>query len=198
MERGAASTIPNLRCSRHTGSVPPMTALPQELCIGARSSGDVVVLAPEERRRHLYIVGQTGTGKSTLLLNLIAQDLAAGQGLALLDPHGDLAEAVLLHVPRDRTNDLVYLNPADVERPVGFNPLSSVPDELKPIVADGVVSAFRHVWPESWGPRLDYILTNAVRALLDVPGGTLLMLPRLLNAYACSYGYAYRTHTSYP
>jgi hypothetical protein len=157
-----------------------MTLQPQQLCVGARISGDLVMLDPEERRRHLYIVGQTGTGKSTLLLNLIAQDLAAGEGLALLDPHGDLAEAVLLHVPRDRTNDLVHVNPADIERPIGFNPLSGVPDDLKPIVADGVVSAFRHVWPESWGPRLDYILTNAVRALLDVPGATLLMLPRLL------------------
>jgi Helicase HerA, central domain len=157
-----------------------MTASPQELCLGARITGDVVMLDPEERRRHLYIVGQTGTGKSTLLLNLIAQDIAAGEGLALLDPHGDLAEAVLMHIPRDRTNRFVYLNPADAERPIGFNPLSDVPEDLKPIVADGVVSAFRHVWPESWGPRLDYILTNAVRALLDVPGGTLLMLPRLL------------------
>ena len=157
-----------------------MTASPQELCLGARISGNLVMLYSEERRRHLYIVGQTGTGKSTLLLNLIAQDLAAGAGLALLDPHGDLAEAVLLHVPRDRTNDLVYVNPADAGRPIGFNPLSGVPYDLKPIVADGVVSAFRHVWPESWGPRLDYILTNAVRALLDVPGATLLMLPRLL------------------
>src|ERR687885_1312875 len=153
---------------------------PQELLLGAGITGDFVVLAPEERQRHLYIVGQTGTGKSTLLLNLIAQDLTAGAGLALLDPHGDLAEAVLLHVPRRRTNDLVYVNPADSARPIGFNPLSAVPDDLKPIVADGVVSAFRHVWPESWGPRLDYILTNAVRALLDVPGATLLMLPRLL------------------
>jgi hypothetical protein len=156
------------------------TPLRQEFCIGARISGELVVLDPEERRRHLYIVGQTGTGKSTLLLNLIAQDLAAGEGLALLDPHGDLAEAVLNHIPRSRTNDLVYINPADIERPIGFNPLSRVPHDLKPIVADGVVSAFRHVWPESWGPRLDYILTNAVRALLDVPGATLLMLPRLL------------------
>src|SRR3954447_3214395 len=157
-----------------------MNAPLQELLLGARITGDFVALAPEERRRHLYIVGQTGTGKSTLLLNLIAQDLASGAGLALLDPHGDLAEAVLLHVPRHRTNDLVYVNPADSARPIGFNPLSAVPEELKPIVADGVVSAFRHVWPDSWGPRLDYILTNAVRALLDVPGGTLLMLPRLL------------------
>ena len=157
-----------------------MTALDQQLYIGARPSGELVVLDPQERRRHLYIVGQTGTGKSTLLLNLIRQDLLAGEGLALLDPHGDLAEAALAHVPRARTNDFVYLNPADLERPIGFNPLSRVPDDLKPIVADGVVSAFRHVWPDSWGPRLDYILTNAVRALLDVPGATLLMLPRLL------------------
>ena len=153
---------------------------PQELLLGARITGDLIILAPEERQRHLYVVGQTGTGKSTLLLNLIAQDLASGAGLALLDPHGDLAETVLLHVPRHRPNDLVYVNPADSARPIGFNPLSAVPEDLKPIVADGVVSAFRHVWPESWGPRLDYILTNAVRALLDVPGGTLLMLPRLL------------------
>jgi hypothetical protein len=157
-----------------------MTASPQELCVGARTSGELAVLAPDERRRHLYIVGQTGTGKSTLLLNLIDQDLAAGAGLALLDPHGDLAEAVLTRIPTRRTNDLVYLNPADMERPIGFNPLSGVPDPLKPIVADGVVTSFRHVWPESWGPRLDYILTNAIRALLDVPGATLLMLPRLL------------------
>jgi hypothetical protein len=153
---------------------------PQDLYLGARISGDFAMLGREARRRHLYIVGQTGTGKSTLLLNLIAQDIAAGEGFALLDPHGDLAEAVLQHIPRDHTGRFVYLNPADAERPIGFNPLSAVPEDLKPIVADGVVSAFRHVWPESWGPRLDYILTNAVRALLDVPGGTLLMLPRLL------------------
>jgi hypothetical protein len=142
-----------------------MTLSTQQLLIGTRTSGEPVMLDPDERRRHVYIVGQTGTGKSTLLLNLIAQDLAAGEGLALLDPHGDLAEAVLNYVPKVRTNDLVYINPADIERPIGFNPLSSVPHDLKPIVADGVVSAFRHVWPESWGPRLDYILTNAVRAV---------------------------------
>jgi Helicase HerA, central domain/TraM recognition site of TraD and TraG len=157
-----------------------MKTPPQELVLGARILGGFEALDVEERRRHLYIVGQTGTGKSTLLLNLIAQDLAAGEGLALLDPHGDLAEAALMHVPRDRTNDLVYVNPADAERPIGFNPLSAVPEDLKPIVADDVVGAFKHVWPDSWGPRLDYVLMNAVRALLDVPGGTLLMLPRLL------------------
>ena len=157
-----------------------MNTSDQQLCIGSHILGDAIVLDQEERCRHLYVIGQTGTGKSTLLLNLIRQDLAAGEGLALLDPHGDLAEAVLAYIPRARSNDLVYINPADIERPIGFNPLSRVPDDLKPIAADGVVSAFRHVWPDSWGPRLDYILTHAVRALLDVPGATLLMLPRLL------------------
>src|SRR5260370_12333074 len=116
-----------------------MTACPQELCLGAHSiSGGFVMLDPEERRRHLYVIGQTGTGKSTLLLNLIAQHLAAGAGLALLDPHGDLAEPALLHAPRDRTNDLVYLNPADAEPPIRFNPLSAVPQDLKPTLADAV------------------------------------------------------------
>ena len=157
-----------------------MTLRPQQLYLGTRVTGGFEVLDPEERRRHLYIIGQTGTGKSTLLLNLIAQDIAAGEGLALLDPHGDLAEAVLMHVRRKRANDLVYINPADAARPIGFNPLSSVPEDLKPLVADDVVGAFKHVWPDSWGPRLDYVLMNAIRALLDVPGGTLLMLPRLL------------------
>jgi hypothetical protein len=157
-----------------------MTHSPSQLLLGTRTTGEREFLYPDERRRHLYIVGQTGTGKSTLLLNLIAQDIKRRAGLALLDPHGDLAEAVLMHYPKPRTGDLVYLNPADAERPIGFNPLSAVPEDLKPIVADGVVSAFRHVWPDSWGPRLDYILTNSIRALLDVPGATLLMLPRLL------------------
>jgi type IV secretory pathway TraG/TraD family ATPase VirD4 len=139
-----------------------------------------ITLADEERRRHLYIVGQTGTGKSTLLLNLIQQDLASGAGLAVLDPHGDLAEATLRYIPKSRSNDLVYLNPADLERPIGFNPLCNVPEDLKPVATDGIVASFRHVFPDSWGPRLDYILTNAVRALLDIPSATLLMLPRLL------------------
>lgn len=150
------------------------------LILGARPSGEFVTLGDDERCRHLYLVGQTGTGKSTLLLNLLAQDFAAGAGVALLDPHGDLARAALHYIPKRRTNDLVYINPSDLERPIGFNPLSRVPPDLAPIVADGVVSAFRHVWPDSWGPRLDYILTNAIRALLDVPGATLLMLPRML------------------
>src|SRR3990172_622145 len=102
-----------LRCARHAGSLLAMTTFNRQLCIGAHALGGDVLLDSEERRRHLYVVGQTGTGKSTLLLNLIRQDLAAGEGLALLDPHGDLAQAALAYIPRSRTSDLVYINPAD-------------------------------------------------------------------------------------
>ena len=146
------------------------------------------MLSSEERRRHLYIVGQTGTGKSTLLLNLLQQDIASGGGLMLLDPHGDLALAAVNLVPRARRNDVVYLDPSDRDRSIGFNPLSGVAEHIKPIAAEGIVSAFRHVWPDSWGPRLEYILLNAIRALLDVPGGTLLMLPKLLTETAFREG----------
>ena len=138
-KKGAARANSTLRRARHSGSVLTMTTPHQQLCIGVRISGEPVMLDAEERRRHLYLVGQTGTGKSTVLLNLIRQDLIAGEGLALLDPHGDLAEAVLAVIPRARTNDLVYINPADAARPIGFNPLARVPDDLKSVVADGVV-----------------------------------------------------------
>ncbi len=139
------------------------------------------MLDPEERRRHLYIVGQTGTGKSTLLLNLIRQDLAAGEGLALLDPHGDLAEAALASRSARRAPTISSTS----IRPTRSGRSASIPSRAcrttsSPSSPTASSSAFRHVWPDSWGPRLDYILTNAVRALLDVPGATLLMLPRLL------------------
>jgi hypothetical protein len=140
-------------------------------------------ISQNDRRRHLHIIGQTGTGKSTALLNLINQDLAMGRGLALLDPHGDLAEAALALIPPKRAHQLVYLNPADLERPIGFNVLDRVPEDYRPVVADGVVSAFQHVWPDSWGPRLEYFLLNSIRALLDAPieaRQTLLGIPRLL------------------
>jgi len=104
-----------------------------------------------------------------------------GRGVALLDPHGDLAERALAFIPPRRAHQLVYLNPADLERPIGFNVLDRVQIDHRPVVADNVVSAFRHVWPDSWGPRLEHFLLNAVRALLDTPGTTLLGIPRLLT-----------------
>jgi len=142
--------------------------------------GVPITLTPSDRRRHLHIVGKTGTGKSTLLMNLMLADLAAGRGFALLDPHGDLAEALIDAVPPRRTNDVIYLNPADIEHPVGFNPLFAVPPDARALAAAHIVAAFKHLWADSWGPRLEYILLNSIRLLLDTPGSTLLGLPRLL------------------
>lgn len=144
--------------------------------------GDLpVYLSQADRRHHHYIVGKTGTGKSTLLKNLVIQDLEAGRGVALIDPHGDLAEAVLGYVPKYRTREVVYFNPADVDRPVGFNLLRQVPRDQRPLVASTVISAFKSIWSDSWGPRLEYILYNAVAALLEVPQTTLLSVIRILT-----------------
>ena len=141
-------------------------------------------LSAESRRQHLYVIGKTGTGKTTLLRNLLIQDIEAGRGCGLIDPHGDLAEELLDHIPRRRTDDVVYLDPADLACPPAFNLLESVPPDARHLVTRGVVAAMRHIWHDSWGARLDYILTNAVAALLDYPSGaggqTLLGISRML------------------
>jgi hypothetical protein len=150
------------------------------LVIGTHD-GELFMIDAETRRRHLHVVGQTGAGKSTLFANLIAQDLAAGRGVGLIDPHGSLAQGALGSVPSRRAHEVVYLDPADMERPIGFNVLDGVRPDQHAVAADGVVSAFHHVWPDSWGPRLEYLLTHAVRALLANPGSTLLGVPRLFT-----------------
>lgn len=139
-----------------------------------------VALSLPDRRRHLYLIGKTGTGKSSLLLSLMRHDLANGRGFALLDPHGDLAEAVLDAAPPGRVNDVLYLNPADLAHPVGLNPLFGLAPDARPLAAAQIVAAFKHLWADSWGPRLEYILLNAIRLLLEAPDATLLGLPRLL------------------
>jgi hypothetical protein len=148
--------------------------------LGTLPNGQAVTISRADRRRHLYLIGKTGTGKSTLLFNLMAADLQAGRGFALLDPHGDLALAIADATPAWRINDVLYLDPADLDFPVGFNPLHNVAPDRRPLVAAHVVAAFQHIWGSSWGPRLEYILTHALRLLLDAPGSTLLGLPRLL------------------
>src|SRR3954469_19669436 len=109
----------------------------------------LVLLHPEDRAQHLYIVGKTGLGKSTLLRNLILQDLYAGRGVGLLDPHGDLARDVLDAIPRRRTNDVLYFNPGDLARPVGLNLLPKVSRDAAHLVVSGVLSAFRGIWGSS-------------------------------------------------
>jgi len=115
-----------------------------------------------DRRRHLYTIGKTGTGKTTLLERLILQDIEAGEGVALLDPHGDLAERLLDYIPRHRTDDLAYFNPADLEHPIGLNIVTTTHADLRHLAVSSVVSAFKAIWSDSWGPRLEYILGNAL------------------------------------
>jgi hypothetical protein len=133
-----------------------------------------------DRRQHVYTIGKTGAGKTTMLRNLILQDIEAGRGVGLIDPHGDFAEEVLDHIPPWRTDHVVYFNPADVKHPIGFNFLEPVPAGRRHLIASGVVSAFKNIWSESWGPRLEYILYATVAALLDCENVSLLGVQRML------------------
>jgi energy-coupling factor transporter ATP-binding protein EcfA2 len=134
-----------------------------------------------DRRAHTYLIGKTGTGKSTLLEVLVGQDIQAGQGVALLDPHGDLVERILTNLPGDRKEDLIYFNVPDITHPLGFNPLESVPPQKRALVASGLLEVFKKIWIDSWGPRMEHILRNALLALLDQPQATLADVLRLLT-----------------
>jgi Type IV secretion-system coupling protein DNA-binding domain len=134
-----------------------------------------------DRRAHMYIIGKTGTGKSTLIANLARQDMLAGEGLALIDPHGDLVERVLRSVPQHRRSHVTYFNVPDTKQPLAFNPLEATDPALRPLVASGLISVFKKMWLESWGPRMEYILRNVLLTLLDVPDSTLLDVPKLLD-----------------
>src|SRR3989339_1088221 len=134
----------------------------------------------DDRRRHTYLIGKTGMGKSVTLENMIIQDIIAGKGLCVVDPHGELVEKVIKFIPPSRINDVVYINPADLSFPIAFNVLESVSEEHRHLVASGLLGIFKKLWAESWGPRLEYVLNNAIMALLEYPGSTLLGVMRLL------------------
>ena len=135
----------------------------------------------EDRRKHIYIIGKTGMGKSTLLENMAIQDIAAGNGLGVVDPHGELAEKLLNYIPEERLKDVVYFNPADTEFPVAFNVLEKVSDDQRHLVAAGLMGVFKKIWPDVWSPRMEYILNNTVLALLEYPNSTLLGINRMLS-----------------
>lgn len=137
----------------------------------------------EDRRKHVYIIGKTGVGKSTLIANMAIDDIRKDRGVGIIDPHGDLSETILEYIPKRRMNDVVYLEPFDMERPFSLNVLEIKNRQQKDLVASGIVSIFYKLYKDSWGPRLEYILRNVILTLLEAPGATLVdILSLLANA----------------
>ena len=134
----------------------------------------------DDRRRHMYFIGKTGMGKSTVLENMIIQDIQAGRGVCVIDPHGDLVEKVVDFIPPSRINEVVYFNPADLDFPIAFNVLETVDESERHLVVSGLIGVFKKIWADSWGPRLEYVLHHAISALLEYPGSTLLGIMRML------------------
>src|ERR1700676_3572726 len=149
--------------------------------IATTASGAGVVFSREERERHVYIVGKSGSGKSTFLYNLAMGDIMAGEGVAVIDPHGDLALDILDAIPRSRINEVWYLYATATEWPVGFNPATHIAPERRALAASGIVSAFKHLWSDSWGPRLEHFLYHGIAALISRRHATLIDLPRLFT-----------------
>ena len=134
-----------------------------------------------DRLSHMYLIGKTGTGKSTMLETLIIQDLERGEGLALLDPHGDLVDRIRARIPAYRMGDLIDFNVAEPAGRLAFNPLERVPKDKRSLVASGMLEVFKKIWADSWGPRLEHILRNTLLTLLDQPEPTLADALRLLR-----------------
>ena len=135
----------------------------------------------EDRRRHLWAIGKTGTGKSTLIANMAIDDMKKGRGVAIIDPHGDLSDIILNYVPANRMNDVVYFNPIDRDRPVRLNILEVKNPAQRELIVSGIVAIFNKLYGHSWGPRLEYILRNTLLALSEIPNMTLVEVPRLLT-----------------
>jgi len=135
----------------------------------------------DDRRRHIYIVGKTGMGKSCLLENMAIQDIQNGQGVGIVDPHGELAEKLLDFVPKNRINDVIYFNPADLDYPIAFNVMEKVEFTHRHLVSAGLLGVFKKIWPDVWSARMEYILNNTILSLLEVPGTTLLGINRMLS-----------------
>jgi len=135
----------------------------------------------DDRRKHIYVIGKTGMGKTTLLANMAAQDIHDGFGLAFIDPHGEQAEELLDYVPKERIKDVVYFNPADILYPIGYNIMEVKDPDVRHLIASGLMGVFKKTWPDVWSARMEYILNNAILALLEYPGSTLLGINRMLS-----------------
>jgi DNA helicase HerA-like ATPase len=117
-----------------------------------------------DRARHMYVIGKTGMGKSTLLENMAIQDIRNGEGIAFLDPHGSTADRIMEYVPQSRIKDVVYFAPFDMEHPVAFNVMEDVGYDKRHLVVSGLLSAFRKIWVDAWSARMEYILSNTLLA----------------------------------
>jgi energy-coupling factor transporter ATP-binding protein EcfA2 len=135
----------------------------------------------KDRTKHVYVIGKTGMGKSTLLENMAVQDIQNGEGMAFIDPHGKTAELLLEYVPEHRMKDIVYFAPFDMEYPISFNVLESVDPDKRHLVVSGLMSTFKKIWKDAWSARMEYILTNTLLALLECPDATLLGVNRMLS-----------------
>src|ERR1043166_2570769 len=134
----------------------------------------------DDRRRHMYIIGKSGMGKSELLKNLAIQDIQDGRGLCFMDPHGDLITDLLDYIPQERVKDVIYVNPADMQYPIAFNVLEQVSFDQRHLVADGLMAVFKKIWVDQWSARMEYILNYTILALLEAPDSTLLGINRML------------------
>jgi hypothetical protein len=134
----------------------------------------------DDRRRHLYVIGKSGMGKSELLKNLAIQDIQDGRGLCFMDPHGDLVNDLLDYIPTERIKDVIYVNPADMQYPIAFNVLEQVSFDQRHLVADGLMAVFKKIWVDQWSARMEYILNYTILALLEAPDSTLLGINRML------------------
>ncbi|MBI3019805.1 MAG: type IV secretion system DNA-binding domain-containing protein [Parcubacteria group bacterium] len=145
-----------------------------------RGQGKVFGIKPADRSRHVYVVGKTGMGKSTMLENMAVQDIRNGNGMAFIDPHGATAETLLDYIPEDRINDVIYFAPFDIDHPISFNVMEDVGYDKRHLVASGLMSAFKKIWQDAWSARMEYILTNTLLALLEYPDSTLIDVNKML------------------
>lgn len=145
-----------------------------------RNQGTVFGIRQEDRLMHTYIIGKTGTGKSTLLQTMIMQDIDAGRGVCLLDPHGDLVESIVHLIPEARKKDLIYFNIPDRTLTLKYNPFKKVSYEKRSLVASGIMDVFKKLWSDAWGVKLEHILRHAILTLLDQPQATIADIPKLL------------------
>ncbi|MDR3548051.1 MAG: type IV secretion system DNA-binding domain-containing protein [Candidatus Pacebacteria bacterium] len=133
----------------------------------------------KDRSRHMYVIGKTGMGKSTMLENMAIQDIRNGEGLAFIDPHGGTADKLLDYIPQNRIDDVVYFAPFDLDQPIAFNVMEDVGYDKRHLVVSGLMATFKKIWVDAWSARMEYILSNTLLALLEYPDATLLGVNRM-------------------